>query len=531
MTPPTDFRTTLATLNTKFSTRSLQFNRGIERESLRVDNNGNLAQTPHPASLGAKLCHPTITTDFSEAQLELITPVSQSVEDTLTRLNDIHRFVYSQLGEEILWSASMPCVLQGDRNIPLAQYGNSNLGRLKTTYRNGLGNRYGRLMQTICAVHYNFSFGEEFWRDLAKFTNTPDTQTWRSKRYFDVMRNFRRFSWLVIYLTGASPAVCNSFVKRREHNLQRFDDGSLFSPGATSLRNGNLGYQSDTQSELINICYTSLEDYVRTLTKAVLTPFAHYTQIGTRREAEHLQINDCILQSEAEFYTTIRAKRVPPKGENFLKCLLQDGVEYVEVRLLDVNPYHPMGIDADTVNLLDTLLLYCVLIESPIHDDDLCNSVGANVVEVVHRGRQIETRLNDQGTSRSISEWGGEILDELLLLAARQDEINNSDCFMRNIETQKRKLRDPNLTPSGQILTDMRSESIPFFRFAMNKSLVHKQYFLDQPLSKAEMNNHKLSVKKSFADQNRIQQADALDFDTYLNALQQEYQALLKVID
>jgi glutamate--cysteine ligase len=198
----------LQNLETHFESQAFIFSRGIERETLRVDDKGNLSNKDHPVGLGSKLTHPLITTDFSEAQLELITPVAQSIDETIKKLNDTHRFVYQHMDDEILWASSMPCILQGDGDIPLARYGNSNLGKLKTTYRNGLSIRYGRSMQTICAVHYNFSFSDTLWQGLAKMEAKEDSLSFRSERYFDLMRNFRRYSWLAIYLTGASPAVC-----------------------------------------------------------------------------------------------------------------------------------------------------------------------------------------------------------------------------------------------------------------------------------------------------------------------------------
>ena len=213
----------------------LTFNRGIEREALRVSPAGSLAQTPHPAAFGSKLTHPKVTTDFSEAQLELITPVVRSTRAAIDDLDQIHRYLYKELGDELLWSASMPCVLENDDVIPLAYYGTSNLGRLKTTYRSGLGYRYGRAMQTICAVHYNFSFADSFWQWLKSAENSDESdKDYTTRRYFDLMRNFRRWSWLLTYLFGASPAVCNSFVQQREHELIRFDEGTFYLPHATS---------------------------------------------------------------------------------------------------------------------------------------------------------------------------------------------------------------------------------------------------------------------------------------------------------
>ncbi|MBD3648987.1 MAG: glutamate--cysteine ligase, partial [Pseudomonadales bacterium] len=442
------------------------FNRGIEREALRVDLQGRLAATPHPSFLGSKLCNPLITTDFSEAQLELITPVTSSLDNMMERLRDIHRFVYSGLQDELLWTSSMPCVLQGDDNVPLAQYGPSNLGTLKTTYRNGLGHRYGRSMQTISAVHYNFSFSDAFWKRLAEVEQATDSPTWRSERYFDLMRNFRRFSWLLIYLFGASPAVCNTFVEGRQHNLDRFDEGSLYARGATSLRNGDLGYQSNTQSGLINICYNSLGDYVKSLADAICTPWEDYQQMGIKKDDEYIQVSPNILQSEAEFYTTIRAKRVPPAGANFLETLLDQGVEYIEVRMLDVNPYLPLGIDEEEVNFLDTFLLYCLLETSPAHDDPLCKSVRDNVMATVYQGRERDTMLDDGTSQRSIRDWCAESLAGVGAVADALDR-REVGVHSRSVSAQIAKLDDPELTPSARILADMQGESIPFFRFAM----------------------------------------------------------------
>lgn len=519
MTPNIDDK--LAKLAT--AGNALTFRRGIEREALRVDPHGNLARTPHPEAFGSKLCHPLITTDFSESQLELITPVSESIDDVLAKLDEIHRVVHAGLDDEILWSASMPCVLSGDDSIPLARYGSSNLGKLKTTYRNGLGHRYGRSMQTICAVHYNFSFNDVFWDALAKAEDGTANAEFRSRRYFDLMRNFRRFSWLPVYLFGASPAVCNSFVKGREHQLERFDEGSLYAPGATSLRSGNLGYQSDTQRGMINICYNSLDTYVSTLADAITTPFPGYEEIGLVRDGEHLQVNASILQSEAEFYTTIRAKCVPPKGENFLKILRRKGVEYVEVRLLDVNPYLPLGIDADEIRFLDTLLTWCVLIPSPEHDTLTCNAVTDNLQRVVWQGRAAGTTLDDRGDERSIADWGNEVLEAMRPVAAALDRYHGGTAYRDSLQHQADRLADPTKTPSAQILADMKQESIPFFRFAMNKALAHKAAFRDNPPSAETLLAYREMAETSVVDQRRIEETDTVDFDRYLADINRAY--------
>jgi glutamate--cysteine ligase len=143
--------------------------RGYEKECLRVDVGGHIAHTPHPKALGSKLTHPWITTDYSEALLEFITPPSDDPSDPLHTLRDIHRFVAPRIGDETMWASSMPCVLGEDGDIPLADYGSSNKARFKHVYREGLGLRYGRTMQTIAGVHYNWSLPQAFWEALHTF--------------------------------------------------------------------------------------------------------------------------------------------------------------------------------------------------------------------------------------------------------------------------------------------------------------------------------------------------------------------------
>ncbi len=228
--------------------------RGIEKESLRITTDGTLAQTPHPAALGSALTHPYITTDYSEALLEFITPPSTELHKPLEFLEQLHRYVYSHIGDEVLWVNSMPCMISNDADVPVAQYGSSNVGRMKSVYREGLGHRYGRKMQTIAGIHYNFSYPEEFWKlnQVLEGERGP-LQDYISKRYFDLTRNFQRYSWLLVYLFGASPALCKSFLAGREHQLDTFDH-TLFKPNATSLRMSDLGYQSNAQAGLTP-CY------------------------------------------------------------------------------------------------------------------------------------------------------------------------------------------------------------------------------------------------------------------------------------
>ena len=504
----------------------LVFNHGIEREALRVTHEGHLATTPHPPVFGGKLTHPKVTTDFSESQLELITPVHHSPAAALAELDEVHRYIYSGLQDEKLWSSSMPCLLKADDEIPLAYYGESNLGRLKKTYRSGLGYRYGRGMQTICAVHYNFSFPDSFM-DWLRTTeeSTESTVDFHNRRYFDLMRNFRRYSWLLTYLFGASPAVCNSFLKGKRHSLLPFDEATAFLPNATSLRSGNLGYQSNTQAESMNICYNGLENYVSTLANAIATEHAPYKAIGLLVNHEYRQVNTNILQSEAEFYSSIRAKRVPDKGENFLACLLELGVQYIEVRLLDVNPYLPLGIDEQQIKFLDSFLLFCLLSDSPEHGDQLCREVTNNSAATVYKGRDSELMLDNQGQKVSLREWGNALLANIADCAALLD-TDDACSYQESVRAQLDLLQNPTLTPSGSILQDMQTYQIPFSRFAMDKTLEHERYFKSQPFTTSLKDKYEVIAQKSVEDQAAIEATDTLTFDEYLLKIAEEYQPL-----
>ena len=253
--------------------------KGIEKESLRLANDGCIAQTPHPAALGSALTHPYITTDYSEALIELITPPFADVKDTLDYLHNIHQFVYDHLDNESLLGASMPCGIDGDESIPIAEYGSSNIGRMKHVYRHGLWHRYGRTMQAIAGIHFNYSVPEALWIALHQQENSQlSLEQFTADAYFGLIRNFQRLGWLILYLFGASPAICKSFFKSRPAlmaQFEEFDHGTLYHPYATSLRMSDIGYKSKNQANL-KIDYNSLAGYVSSLSKAIETPYPDY---------------------------------------------------------------------------------------------------------------------------------------------------------------------------------------------------------------------------------------------------------------
>ena len=483
--------------------------RGIEKESLRVQPDGSLATTPHPARLGSALTHPHITTDFSESQVELITGVHSNADACLQELTEIHQVVYRAIGDELLWAASMPCRLPADDMIPLGRFGNSNVGRAKSVYRMGLSHRYGRRMQTISGIHYNFSMPGQL----------------SNEAYFALIRNFRRHSWLLLYLFGASPAVCSTFVDGREHGLERLSGDTLYLPHATSLRMGRLGYQSDAQSSLA-VSYNSLESYGASLQQALTQPYPAYEAIGIREGDDYRQLATSLLQIENEFYGTIRPKRVIRPGERPLHALRDRGVEYVEVRLMDLDPFYPIGIVASTVRLLDVFLLHCLLCDSPPDTpQELCAIIG-NKQRVASRGREPGLRLTRESEEVTLAEWGGEVLAECEQIAAALDAATGSNLHRDALSAAVAALADPASTPSARVLQAMaRDHNNSYVHFALAQSHAHRDAIMKLPLAQEVANRFALQAEESIVEQRRIEAADAVPFETY----RQQYLAPIRL--
>ncbi len=491
--------------------------RGIEKESLRVMPDGALALTAHPKALGSALKHPHITTDFSEALIELITGVHTSVEACLDELRRIHQVVYRHIGEEVLWGASMPCSLPDESAIPIARYGTSNVGRAKAVYRTGLSHRYGRRMQMIAGLHYNFSLPEAAW----PLAGLPGP----NEGYFALIRNFRRHAWLLLYLFGASPAVCASFVEGRRHELRELAPGTLFLPHATSLRMGRLGYLSEAQDSLA-VSYNSLESYTASLDDALTQPYPPYEAIGIHdgvRAASggvesYRQLATSLLQIENEFYSTIRPKRVIRAGERALHALRERGVEYVEVRAMDLDPFSPIGIGASTVRFLDIFLLHCLLTESPPDTRAEIEAIGRNKQRAAQRGREPGLRLDRGAQSVGLREWGGEVLAECAPIAAALDAAHRAEkgAYRDALAAAVRAIEDPAPVPSARVLSEMQqSHASSYARFALARSLEHAKVLRNEPLSSEVEARFARLAEESMKKQKEIEASDEIPFETY----------------
>jgi len=482
--------------------------RGIEKESLRVRPDGALALTAHPAALGSALKHPHITTDFSEALIELITGVHARVEACREELKRIHQFVYRHIGDEVLWGASMPCSLPDENAIPIARYGNSNVGRAKTVYRIGLAHRYGKRMQMIAGLHYNWSLPEAAW----PLPGHRDANA----AYFALVRNFRRHAWLLLYLFGASPAVCASFVAGRKHALEELAPGTLYLPHATSLRMGRLGYLSEAQDSLA-VSYNSIESYTGCLDEVLTRPYPPYEAIGVRdAEGNYRQLGTSLLQIENEFYSTIRPKRVIRPGERPLHALRERGVEYVEVRAMDLDPFSPIGITADTIRFLDVFLLHCLLAESPPDTRREIEAIGRNKLRTAARGREPGLRLDRDGQMVELREWGAEVLAECAPIAAALDAAHGTGAHREALAAAVQATQDPNLLPSARVLGEMRERyENSYSRFGLALSLDHAKTLRGEPLPAEIEARFARLAEESIRKQKEIEAAERVDFETY----------------
>ncbi len=494
---------TLADRLRQLSPERLQgMRRGIEKESLRAKPSGALALTPHPQALGSPLTHARITTDYCESQLELITGVHGSVAGALAELTEIHQFVYRELaaaGDERLWVGSMPCGLPPDETIPIGSYGSSNIGRAKSVYRMGLGHRYGRRMQTISGIHYNWS--------LPGLGNDE---------YFAIIRNFRRHAFVLLTLFGASPAVCTSFVAGREHGLQKLSNNTLYLPHATSLRMGRLGYQSEAQSQLA-VSYNGMDGYARSLHGAMTQPYAAYEKIGIRNlGGEYNQLATTLLQIENEYYGTIRPKRVIHSGERPLHALRERGVEYVEVRCMDLDPFVPVGIAAATMRFIDVFLLHCLLHDSPPDTPEEIAALGRNQHRTAAFGREPGLKLERFGAEVALTDWAAELLVQCEPIARALDAAQGGAEHASALAAAGQAIAAPATLPSARALATLSGDfGKSYTGFIRAQSEQTRNHLLALPWSPAQQSAYEALAQESIDRRADLEAADTVDFETF----------------
>ena len=496
------------------------FGRGIEREALRVDAEGRLSQAGHPYAFGSALTHRSITTDYAESLLEFITPVAKSVDQLFDYLNDIHHFAAKNLeNSETLWPISMPCFVEDEDKIELAQYGSSNVGLMKTAYRQGLKNRYGSMMQVISGVHYNFSLPAPFWKTWSNLQGSKLTESEaQSAGYLGLIRNYFRYGWVIPFLFGASPALCSSFIQSKESPLKfkKVGKGTIYLPYATSLRLSDLGYTNSSQSSL-NICYNNLDNYLASVANALHKKAPEFKDLGTKKDGKYIQLNDNVLQIENELYASIRPKRVQTSDETPSQALANRGIEYIEIRSLDVNPFAKVGITEEQVNFLDLFLTWCAIIPSDELSEKQSSQLTGNLNKIVLEGRKPDLTLQIDGTEQTVAQWGEVITTELKALAAVLDKSKNSPRYQQAIDHIAPRFGQPELTSSARILQKIIDKDTDNGPLALRLSKVYKQQLKTQGYKIWSDDYFEQEKLDSLNKQRKIEGADNISFDDYLS--------------
>ena len=291
-------------------------------------------------------------------------------------------------------------------------------------------------------------------------------------------------------------------------------------PHGTSLRMGRLGYQSEAQATLA-VSYNGLEGYAASLHDALTRPWPAYESLGIRNPGgEYIQLATTLLQIENEFYSNIRPKRVIFPGERPLHALRERGVEYIEVRLLDLNPFEPIGIGASALHFLDVFLLHCLLADSPPDTPDEIHEMAHNQHLTAARGREPGLQLLRRGQSVSLMDWALEVIDQLGPIADRLDALHGGEQHAQAVAAARAALAAPDTLPSARVLQAMGEQhGNSFVGFVRERSKQVHQHLLGLHWGAKQQARFEAMAERSVADQKAIEAADTLPFEIY----RQEY--------
>ncbi|MEE9321367.1 MAG: glutamate--cysteine ligase [Granulosicoccus sp.] len=506
---------------------------GLEKESLRLTEDGAIAQSNHPSALGSALGHPSITTDFSEALLEMVTPPCDSAREALDTLTGIHQFILPRLPSgEHLWNSSMPCILRGAESIRIGDYGSSHVGRMKAVYRRGLGLRYGKRMQAIAGIHFNFSMPANswpLWQVLQQGASGRSAGPWSvssskvdpaliSRGYFQMMQNLMRIGWVVPYLFGSSPAICQSFLELdTDSDLSTFNETTRYAPFGTSLRMGNIGYRYREDKPIdLSVCHKSLDNYICDILRHVTTEHPGYRAQGiVDAKGEYRQLNACRLQIENEYYSTVRPKQIAEKGELPILALKERGIRYLELRSVDLNMFNPAGLHLEQIAMLEMLMLFAWLgCHEPLSKEEMLVNT-RNVKNVAHHGREPGLTLEGPDGDISLAVWGESIIRAMRPLAAWLDQSEDTPLYTVSLDRQQAKFRDPDETPSARVLAGV-FKSGSFFDFAMEQSETRHEELLAMPIDPELQNRLLHEVEESISRQAQMEAESSGSFEDYL---------------
>ena len=417
----------LKTIKNLFTKQELlKGNFGVEREGLRVDLKGKLSQKPHPTVFGYKMCNPYITTDFSESQLELITPVFSTTEETYKFLNALYEIVAMELEDEYLWPQSMPAIIPEDKDIPIAEFCGCEEGKVAREYREELFLKYGGKKQLISGIHYNFSFNENIIKKL--YENSDKLKNYKAFKddlYLKVTRNYLRYRWLLIYLLGCTGVVHESYQEDCVKQLEEISKDSFSNEGALSYRNSECGYKNKID---LFPKYNSVKDYVDSINKF---------------------IDEDLIDTPRELYAPIRLKAKNPKS--LLNSLMDDGINYLEYRSIDINPFEKGGIALNDLHFMNVFNLF-LLIEDENDYENWQQEALNNQNTIAINGKN-DVELIRDGKSISKVQWGIEILNKIKVI---NDELQLG--YEEIIEDIRKRVEDYKETYTYKIIEKVKKE-------------------------------------------------------------------------
>lgn len=452
---------------------------GIEREGLRVCEDGSLSLTDHPKAFGSRDFHPYIQTDFSESQLELITCPLDSIEDSYHWLEALHDVVQRTLpDDEWMWPMSMPAKLPSSENIPIAKL----TSEKDVNYRKILAKKYGKKKQMLSGIHYNFEFAPAFIEKLFNAQNEYTTyRKFQSVLYLKLAKNVQRYRWFLTYLLGASPLADESFFGA-DNDQQKPPKDCV-----RSIRSSHHGYVND---DAVDISFDSLEEYVSTLQHAV---------------------EKGLLCEEREFYSAVRLRGTKSAVE-----LLNKGISYVELRMFDLDPFAPYGIAKETMQLIHLFCQLMVWMDETVSMED------------VKLGEQMNhaTALEHPHMRSQFHEEGSCLIEKMMHMV---DETNggqsDKDCMLRI----KEQLSDPKKTIAGRMLLEMQKKD-SYLAFGLGLARRYKQEAAQRPYALRGFSTMELSTQLLIFDafQKGIEVEILDEHDQFLLLKHQEHMEYVK---
>lgn len=486
-------------------------NIGLERETLRVNQQtGRISNQDHPKAIGSALTHSHITTDFAEAMLEFVTNPVDSAEKALQELSDIQKFTLSQLDNEIFWPGSMPPFIASEDEIVIAKYGDSNDAKMKSLYRKGLSLRYGKMMQVISGIHYNFSLKDHLFKAFQEATDNHDSlAAFKTNRYLHACRNVSHYGFVIPYLLGASPVMDKSFLAGKDNHFESLNDTDSYLPKGESLRLSDIGYGNNKCH--FDVSFNNIEEFTKNIQFAISTPCNIFSQIPVIENGEYNQINNHILQIENEYYASIRPKQIMRKGENFLTALNKRGIEYIELRSIDINPLIAEGIDIDSMRFLQLFLTAAILTDAPELSQKEYEHNQKNLKIVAKTGLSLDQLFTVTTQETTLKEALLAVTDWLTPIADLLGEKHQA-ALIKMIE----KIEDPQKLPSTQVLAELQKSGQAYQAFFLEKAnaLYNDQY---STLDSAQTMHFKTLAKEALAQQKSIEEQPQIPFSEYLD--------------